>query len=86
MLTIEEIKQAVEEKYKDTSDWCDLSNKAEEEGKDLDEAWEENVDTFADHVYSDLEPMVEWWIQNHGCQFTETLNDALDSQEVGEDL
>ena len=85
-MCFEEFKQAVEEQYKNTSDWCELSNRADDEGKDLNEAFEENLDTFADHVYSDLVPMVEWWIQNHGCQFTSTLDEALDSQEVSADL
>tara|TARA_Y100001938_G_scaffold135254_1_gene196691 strand:- start:6667 stop:7008 length:342 start_codon:yes stop_codon:yes gene_type:complete len=70
------------EQYKQTSDWEDLKNKAEDEGKDLEEAWEENVETFADWVYCDIEPLVEGWIQRHGCQFTEVLTECLDEQEA----
>ena len=85
MYDLSEWEAAVENHYQGSHEWNEIAEEAKEAGKDIDEAWENIKDTAVDHVYSDLDPLVEGWIMRHGCQFTDMLRDELDSMEPEEE-
>ena len=84
-MCVDEFTTAVEMHFIDSSDWNELEEKAKEQKKDIHEAWDTIRDTMGDNVYSDLDPLVEGWMQRHGCQMTEALKEALEKQAPQED-
>ena len=84
-MCVDEFTTAVENYFINNSDWNELEQEAEEQKKDIYEAWDTIRDTMGDNVYNDLDPLVEGWMERHGCQMTEALKEALEKQVPEED-
>ena len=80
-MCVDEFTTAVETYFINNSDWNELEREAEEQKKDIHEAWDKIKDTMGDNVYNDLEPLVHGWMERHGCQ----MKEALEKQAPQED-
>ena len=75
------IQQRITEWLESDSDFTDLTVEAEQEHKDIHEAWESCSDQAVDNVSADMCYFVDEWMERHGCQIIEMIKDKLTDQE-----
>tara|TARA_Y100001973_G_C5184436_1_gene326892 strand:- start:797 stop:1069 length:273 start_codon:yes stop_codon:yes gene_type:complete len=73
----DEIADIIREELRYLSFWSDLKERYVASDSVMDEALDEHIDTAVDYVYCDLQPMIEGWLQRHGCQITDLINDDV---------
>ena len=79
------IREIIEAWLNNGYDWHELSEDAESEYKDIDEAWEDAADDAVDAIACDLQTMVEYWLEQHGNQIVDMIREKLDAQDPDED-
>jgi hypothetical protein len=84
-MNIDQIKSIIYDWLNRGNDWHELCEDAESEHKDIDEAWEDASDLAADYIDSDLETLVEYWLDKHGNQIIDMIREKLDAQDPDED-
>ena len=80
----DQIKSIIYDWLNSGNDWHELSEDAESEHKDIDEAWEDASDLAADYIENDLEAMVSDWLERHGNQIIDMIREKLEEQEPDE--
>ena len=77
----DKIKSIIETWLNNGNDWHELSEDAESEHKDVDEAWEDVSDNAVDAIECDLVSLVEYWLDQHGNQIVDMIQEKLEEQE-----
>ena len=76
-----EIESAIRESLQDDCDFRELSEQADEEHKDIDEACDEAMERAVEYVACDIPCMIREWMERHGNQIVDLVREELAQQE-----
>ena len=76
-----EIESAIRDYLQHDCDFRELSDQADEEHKDIDEACDEAMERAVDYVACDIPTLVGEWMERHGNQIVDLVREQLAQQE-----
>ena len=76
-----EIESAIRESLQDNYDFRVLSDQADEEHKDIDEACDEAMERAVEYIACDIQEMAREWMERHGNQIVDLVREELAQQE-----
>ena len=76
-----EIESAIRDFLPHDCDFRDLSDQADEEHKDIDEACDEAMERAVEYVACDIPCMIREWMERHGNQIVDLVREELAQQE-----
>ena len=76
-----EIESAIRDFLQHDCDFRELSDQADEEHKDIDEACDEAMERAVDYVACDIPTLVGGWMERHGNQIVDLVREQLAQQE-----
>ena len=76
-----EIESAIRDFLQHDCDFRDLSDQADEEHKDIDEACDEAMERAVEYIACDIQEMAREWMERHGNQIVDLVREELAQQE-----
>ena len=76
-----EIESAIRDYLQHDCDFRELSDQADEEHKDIDEACDEAMERAVEYIACDIPCLVREWMERHGNQIMDLVREELAQQE-----